>query len=197
MRKICLLAFSFLIFLSSTSLVLDLLSFNFFSAKSNLAVAKASAITEDLSASSSPQPVNYELPYPGLLPDSPLYFLRIIRDRIVGFLISDSLKKSEFNLLQADKRLNAGIYLFNKGKTSLAFSTISKAENYFSQALDKIGEAKKQGKNISEIEGKLKNALKKHEQELEILTKKVNSDYKASFEKELKRIKDFEERLIQ
>lgn len=187
MRKICLLAFSFLIFLSSTSLVLDLSSFNFFS-------AKALAITEEATSSSS-RLVNYELPYPGLLPDSPLYFLRIIRDRIVGFLISDSLKKSEFNLLQADKRLNAGIYLFNKGKTSLAFSTISKAENYFSQALDKIGEAKKQGKNTSETEGKLKNALRKHEQELKFLTKKVNSDYKASFEKELERVKGFEERL--
>jgi tetratricopeptide (TPR) repeat protein len=180
MRKICLLAFSFLIF----SLSINLLS------------AKALAITEE-AASSSPQQVNYELPYPGLLPDSPLYFLRIIRDRIVGFLISDSLKKSEFNLLQADKRLNAGIFLFNKGKIPLAFSTISKAENYFSQALDKIEEAKKQGENISEVEGKLKNALRKHEQELEILTKKVNSDYKESFEKELEKVKSFGERLNQ
>ena len=180
MRKICLLAFSFLIFLLSL----------------NPLSVKASVITEE-ATSSSPQPVNYELPYPGLLPDSPLYFLRIIRDKIVGFLISDSLKKSEFNLLQADKRLNAGIYLFNKGKTSLAFSTISKAENYFSQALDKIGEAKKQGRNISEVKGKLKDALKKHEQELEFLTKKASADYKASFEKELERVTGFEKRLNQ
>jgi hypothetical protein len=173
-----------------TSALIFLLSFSPF-------VCKAYAVAEDLSASQSSQQINYELPYPGLLPDSPLYFLRAIRDKIVGLLISDSLKKSEFNLLQADKRLNAGIYLFNKGKTSLALSTISKAENYFSKALDNMEEAKKQGESTSEIEGRLKDALKKHEQELDFLTKNVNANFKVNFEKELKRVTDFTERLNQ
>ncbi len=170
MKKTCLLTFSFLVFL---------LSINFLS-------AKAHAITENLQVSS------YELPYPGLLPDSPLYFLRMIRDRAVGFLISDPLKKSEFDLLQADKRLNAGIYLFNKGKTSLSLSTVSKAENYFEQALSRMEEAKIQGRNISEMERNLRNALKKHQQELEDLIKKVNVSFTASFEKELKRVASFD-----
>jgi hypothetical protein len=157
---------------------------------------KAYAITESLSATPSSTPeVNYELPYPGLLPDSPLYFLRAIRDKIVGLLISNPLKKAEFNLLQADKRLNAGIYLFNKGKTSLAFSTISKAENYFLQALDKMDEVKKQGGNINDLKGKMKNAVKKHEQEISILSEKSGADFKSGFEKELKRVIDFENRL--
>jgi len=180
MKKISLSIFALLIFL---------LSFCSFS-------SKAHAITENLSATSSSTPeVNYELPYPGLLPDSPLYFLRAIRDRIVGLLISDPLKKAEFDLLQADKRLNAGIYLFNKGKISLAFSTVSKAENYFSQALDKVEEAKKQGENINDLEGKLKNAVKKHEREITILSEKSGADFKAGFERELKRVIDFEDRL--
>jgi hypothetical protein len=173
-----------------TSALIFLLSFSPF-------VCKAYAVAEDSSASQSSQQINYELPYPGLLPDSPLYFLRAIRDRIVGLLISDPLKKSEFNLLQADKRLNAGIYLFNKGKTSLALSTISKAENYFSKALDNVGEAKKQGESTSEIQGRLKDSLKKHEQELDFLTKNVDANFKVNFEKELKRVTDFEERLKQ
>lgn len=188
MRKICLLAFSFLIFL---------LSFYFYFTKSSFVVAKAFAITAELYASSSSETVNYELPYPGLLPDNPLYLLRIIRDKTIGFLISDPVKKTEFNLLQADKRLNAGIYLFNKGKISLASSTISKAENYFSEALDKLMEAKTQGRSVSEIEEKLKSALRKHEQELRSLTKNVNANYRASFEEELKRVSGFEERLAQ
>jgi len=180
MKKIRLGIFAFLIFL---------LGFCLFSFKTY-------AATENLSATSSSTPeVNYELPYPGLLPDSPLYFLRAIRDRIVGLLISDPLKKAEFDLLQADKRLNAGIYLFNKGKISLAFSTISKAENYFLQALDKTEEAKKQGENINDLKGKLKNAVKKHEQELSMLSEKSGADFKSSFEKELKRVMDFEDRL--
>jgi hypothetical protein len=181
MRKICLLTFSFLIFL---------LSFSFSS-------SKVYAVVDDSSASPSSKQVNYDLPYPGLLPDSPLYVLRVIRDRIVGLLISDPLKKSEFDLLQADKRLNAGIFLFNKRKISLALSTISKAENYFSKALDALGEAKKQGRSASAIEGRLKDALEKHKQELEFLTENSNDKFKENFEKELKRVRDFEERLSQ
>src|SRR5260370_38981843 len=64
--------------------------------------------------------MDYQLPYPGILPDNPLYELNALRDRIYGFLISDPLKKSEFDLLQADKRLAVGISLFNKGKKELA-----------------------------------------------------------------------------
>jgi len=179
MQKIRLLAFSFLIFL---------LSFSLFS-------CKAYGITENLSASSSSQQINYELPYPGLLPDSPLYFLRVIRDKAVSFLISDPLKKAEFDLLQSDKRLNAGIYLFNKGKTSLAFSTVSKAQNYFEEALDKTAEAKKQGRNVNDIEEKLRSALEKHKQELAFFVEKVGTNFKASFQKEQKRTIDSEKRL--
>lgn len=182
MKKIYLLIFSFSIFL---------LSFNSLS-------VKAYAITENLSASVSSKPeskINYELPYPGLLPDSPLYFLRIIRDRTVSFLISDPLKKAEFNLLQSDKRLNAGIYLFNKGKNALAISTISKAENYFEEAISKMEEAKRQGRDVNGITGSLKNASEKHQQELGSLVKKASGDSKTSFENEQKRVIDFEQRL--
>jgi hypothetical protein len=182
MRKIWFLIFSLSIFL---------LSFILFSAETN-------ALSNDLSASSSSnigKEVNYELPYPGLLPDSPLYFLRVIRDKTIGLLISDPLKKAEFNLLQSDKRFNAGIYLFNKGKISLALSTISKAENYFSEAMDKLGEAKTQNKNVNDIEGKLKNALKKYEQEMVNMIKKINKNDKQNFENELKRLLSFEKRL--
>jgi hypothetical protein len=182
MRKIWFLIFFSLIFS---------LSFIVFSVKTY-------ALVGDPSASSSSdigKEVNYELPYPGLLPDSPLYFLRAIRDKTIGFLISDPLKKAQFNLLQSDKRFNAGIYLFNKGKISLALSTISKAENYFSESIDKIGEAKTQKKSISEIKEKLKDALGKYKQEMKNMIKKVNKDNKQNFENELKRMSFFEQRL--
>ena len=57
-----------------------------------------------------PSPINYPLAYPGILPDNPLYPLKMLRDRIVFFLINDPFKKAEFNLLQADKRLGAGLF---------------------------------------------------------------------------------------
>jgi hypothetical protein len=171
------------------SFLIFLLSFNFF-------VCKTYAATGDLSASqSSKTEISYELPYPGLLPDNPLYFLRVIRDKTVDFFISDPVKKTEFDLLQADKRLNAGIFLLNKGKISLALTTVSKAENYFSEAIDKMGEAKMQGINTGVIKGKLENALKKHEQELKDMVQKVSTNFKPGFEKERQRLIDFEERL--
>lgn len=166
------------------------------------------AFAQEILPTPTPQ-INYELPYPGLLPDNPLYVLRVIRDKTIGFLISDPLKKAEFDLLQADKRLNAGIYLFNSAKSGtvqnptkqnenkmkLAVSTVSKAENYFEQAIGKMGEAKTQGKDTVGIEEKLKNALKKHEQEIAFLVGKASVNFKAGFEKEFKRVTDFAERL--
>lgn len=174
MKKICLISFSLLIFL---------LSFN-------TSFAKDSS-TADSTASDSAQKRDYQLPYPGLLPDSPLYFLRIIRDRTISFLISDPLKKAEFNLLQADKRLNAGVSLVNKNKNDLALSTISKAENYFEEALQKTREAKKQGMETTDLTSKLIDASGKHIEVLKDLLEKAPQNLKSSFAKELQRAEKF------
>jgi len=173
MKKVCLLAFSLLVFLLCV----------------NISFAKS-----DLSASSSSQPtatVNYELPYPGLLPDSPLYFLRIIRDRTVGFLISEPKKKAEFELLQADKRLNAGVYLFKKKKFKDTISIISKAENYFDSSLRKVKEAKGQGMETTGITNKLIDSSKKHLEVLKSLEEKSPQDFKSSFNFQLQRVNGF------
>ncbi len=75
----------------------------FFSAVASLAQenSKENVMT---STSSSKKTIEYALPYPGLLPDSPLYILKAIRDRIIEVLISDTMKKANFELLAADKR---------------------------------------------------------------------------------------------
>lgn len=131
-----------------------------------------------LSPTPTPKPIEYQLPYPGLLPDSPLYFLKVTRDRIISFLIADPLKKGEFNLLQADKRLNAGVLLFQKGKQELAQSTISKGENYFEQAIQKIEEAKSQGQKTDAFATKLSLSAKKHKEVLKVLEKKASKNTK-------------------
>jgi len=128
--------------------------------------------------------VEYQLPYPGLLPDNPLYFSKVLRDAIVDFLISDPLKKADFYLLQADKRLNAGVYLVkkDKNKARLAESTISKGENYFEKSIAKTREAKKQGTDIKDISSRLWTSSRKHQEVLKEL----------NFEMLLKRAKNFE-----
>src|SRR5579883_115828 len=63
------------------------------------------------SAAVSPTGVpDYVLPYPGILPDNPFYFLKVLRDRLILFFISNPTKKSSFYLLQSDKRLEASWY---------------------------------------------------------------------------------------
>ena len=62
------------------------------------------------------QHVTYEMPYPGILPDNPFYPLKTLRDRVVGFLITDPGKNATFDLLQADKRFQAGVMLYEKDK---------------------------------------------------------------------------------
>ncbi len=87
----------------------------------------------------------YNLPYPGLLPDHPLYIIKISRDKITEFLTRDYLKKTELYLLISDKRAIAGYQLAKKGKTKLAISTFSKGEKYFLKIPQLIKEIKKQG----------------------------------------------------
>lgn len=137
----------------------------------------------------------YQLPYPGLLPDSPLYFLKTFRDRIVDVLISDPLKKAEFNLLQADKRLSAGQYLFNNGKGELAESTISKGENYFADAIEKTKEAKKQGMDINYVTDRLFLSAKKHIDILSQMEKKASGKLKNKIQVNKKRVLEFQKEI--
>lgn len=138
--------------------------------------------------------VDYTLPYPGLLPDSPIYFLKTARDRIISFLISDPLKKAEFNLLQADKRLAAGVYLANKNKYGLANTTISKGENYFESAIAKAEEAKKLGFVVSSLAANLQNSARKHQEVIKELEEKTKGELRAKFGQEAKRAAEFEKK---
>jgi len=116
--------------------------------------------------------VIYNLPYPGLLPDSPLYLTKIIRDRINDFLTRDNLKKAELYLLNSDKRASMSMALALKGKNKLAIDTFIKGEKYFIKIPDLLRSAKKQGTQApsSFIETlKLSNA--KHKEMIEELIK--------------------------
>lgn len=144
-----------------------------------LIIVPAFAQTEP---SSSPV-ISYELPYPGLLPDNPLYFFKVLRDKVQGFLISDPIKKAEFDILQADKRLNVGIYLFDEGKEkyTLSESTISKGENYFDGVIISLTLAEKEGIDISSTVNKLNMSLQKHDEVIKEMGKKTSGKLKEGF----------------
>lgn len=131
----------------------------------------------------------YQLPYPGILPDNPLYPVKALRDRLVNFLISDPLKKAEFNILQADKRLQAGVYLIDRSKKhDLAIDTISKGENYFADAIIKTLDSQKQGLPAGGILDKLKKSAVKHKKTITEIIKKAPADKKSDYQILLKRI---------
>lgn len=114
----------------------------------------------------------YTLPYPGLLPDHPLYLFKIIRDRITEFATRENLKKAEFYLLASDKRTAMSLALAKKGRDKLAVDTFTKGEKYFFNIPKLVIESKKQG--VSAPSGfidtlKLSNA--KHHEIGEILIK--------------------------
>lgn len=136
--------------------------------------------------------IEYQLPYPGLLPDNPLYFIKAARDRIIDFLISDPLKKSEFYLLQADKRLQGGVYLADKEKFELSETTISKGENYFQDAITHIKRAKEQGMDITVSLGRMQTSSKKHSEVLKVLEKKAPNSLKDRYLKLRNRVEGFE-----
>lgn len=160
----------------------------------SLFVPAHSFAQEEEGSPSAEVKVEYTLPYPGLLPDSPFYILRTTRDRIISFLISDPLKKAEFDLLQADKRLAAGMYLANKNKYELANTTISKGENYFESALTKAAEAKERGIAVDSIASSLYHSSLKHQEAIKEMEQKTKGELRAKFSAELKRAKEFEKK---
>lgn len=105
----------------------------------------------------------YLLPFPGILPDHPLYFLKQVRDGIMDRLIVDPLRKAEFHVLQADKRLNMGKLLIEQGKGSLAEVTISKGENYIQRAVSGLAAFKSTGRPVpANLIDRLTRSMEKH-----------------------------------
>ena len=94
------------------------------------------------------QKVDYTLPYPGILPDHPLYFLKRLRDQILERLSVDPIRKMEFYMLQTDKSVNTGLFLAAKQKGALAQESITRARQYMGQAVSIAATLKKEGKDV-------------------------------------------------
>lgn len=145
--------------------------------------------------SAKPEPVKYNLPYAGILPDNPLYSLKVLRDQIVKILIADPYKKAEFNLLNADKRLSAAYVLLDRGKDELVVTTLSKSNNYFHEAINQLRAAGRAGKDTKGLIEKFKASLKKHQEIAAIIQDKVDKKYKEGVKIEENRLKEFGKRV--
>lgn len=86
--------------------------------------------------------VDYQLPYPGLLPDNPLYVLKQARDTVQLMMAGSSLEKAKVYLQIADKNMAAAIELTKKGKHKLAVERVQRAEAKYMDAFNLIEKPK-------------------------------------------------------
>lgn len=116
--------------------------------------------------------INYTLPYPGrILPDSPFWPAKALRDKLWYFFSINTSKRAELLLLYADKRLVMSQMLFERQKPELAFLTLTKGEKYLESAFEIEEKSRQKGENTTELLLKIANASLKHRQVIdEILT---------------------------
>lgn len=175
------------------------------SPKSNYSYAQENVVETDTpigesatATKSAPtvEKVNYELPYPGMLPDNPFYFLKVIRDGIVKMLINDNLKRARFSLESGEKRMYAAKLLVEKNKDELAVETISKSNNYLNDAVKAIGiyiNANPKSTDAKQFLHQFDTAVLKHMEIAGEIKDKVDKKYQSSFSNEQKRMKKVEQ----
>jgi hypothetical protein len=107
--------------------------------------------------------VDYYLPYPGnVLPDSPLWPIKAVRDKLWLWTNTNPSREAELTLLFADKRLGGAETLFEKGKPEIGLSTLTKAEKYLEEADNLEQKNRKMGINTDEFLVKIAKAALKH-----------------------------------
>ena len=126
------------------------------------------------------QEIEYALPYPGILPDHPLYFLKVWRDKALLFITKDTGKKIQLYVLIADKQLVMGRILLEKGKNDLAWKTFKQGELYLLTAASNLKKIDKL--QTSNFIDKILLSTKKHQ---EILSRLSLSEDEANLFQEV------------
>lgn len=120
--------------------------------------------------------VEYALPFPGILPDHPMYFIKTFRDKILLFFTRDPIKKINITLLISDKNLVMGQILWEKGNIDLSLSTFVQAEKHLLNTALEIANLKKQDKLPPGLADKVELAAKKHEELISKLSESQSGD---------------------
>lgn len=120
--------------------------------------------------------VDYFMAYPGILPDNPIYKLKMVRDRVMLWLTTDPVKKTKLLLLYADKRVGAARALVEGNKVSLGIETLVKGEKYLEKSIWQAQEAKGKGRDVDELSKAIVNATIKHAEIVADLKAKVTGE---------------------
>lgn len=137
--------------------------------------------------------VDYYLPYPGLLPDSPAYKFKMARDFLKLNLTFGEIQKAQVELLFADKRIGAAQVLLDGGKMQLAASTASKAEKYLGSSVNRTASLAKKGQDVKSMLLTLSKAIAKHTEIVTDMISKTSGEDRVVLETSLKNTKSFAE----
>lgn len=167
--------------------------FSFIAVYITLATAYAQVASTSSQTSDTTTQVNYQLPYPGMLPDNPLYFLKAIRDQLTAFFLSKPLDKAQFDLLQSDKNVETSYLLVTTevNKTDLAASSFTQGEADFSEAITQTQAAKKQGYDISDMSKNLDLSNQKHLEVLKEIEQQLGKSNDQGFQSEQDTMKEY------
>lgn len=161
--------------------------------KPTVTMEKSVKADAETAESVMPAKVEYALPYPGILPDHPLYFLKDLRDLIFERLIADPVRKTEFYILQADKRMNMAVFLKEKGKEDLALESLEKSKMFMEKGIQTATSLKSQGKEVpAYIREKFTNALAKHSEVVSDLVGKSSESAREKFVNVQNQLKDLQ-----
>lgn len=90
----------------------------------------------------------YKLPHVGMLPDSPFYKLKSLRDRVTLFFISDRERKAEKHLDFADRMLYESLKVAENGNMTVAVHNAFKGEDHMTQLVDSLKASVYSGKEL-------------------------------------------------
>lgn len=124
-----------------------------------------------------------DLPEPGLLPDSPFYFVKSWSEGIGTFFTFGDVAKAERFLNLAEKRLAEADALVAKGKPGVAEGAIRRYQEHLGRALSKAEEAKTKGLDTDEVLAKVAEATLKHQAVLAGVYEKVPAQAKSAIER--------------
>lgn len=171
MRKLI----SFVLLVLFTSLLISTLAFGQTEEEN-----KASPLGESTESAEIAES-DYDLPYPGMLPDHPLYKLKVLRDKILLFLTRDPFKKAQRHLQMADKEFMMALKLAEKDKMPLAQHTAFKAEHHMTLLNTELRRHAYSGKGLNQsFIDRAHKAVQKHQEVLKGMMARANEQEKES-----------------
>lgn len=99
---------------------------------------------------------------PSLLPDSPLYFLELLKEKVILWFTFRVEKEINRTLKFAELRMAEYRSMIEKGKTEAAQKVLSRYEDHVNAVLAKVEKLKKEQKGILKISQEMENILGRH-----------------------------------